>query len=82
MCLYLLRSEFRVVKLRFPHKHDVRFMFTSSCLWEGSCLIYVVCVCLRLVVFDSVVLCFSSYCVPSVASFFGLSIFDCLFGIL
>jgi hypothetical protein len=37
---------------------------------------------LRLVVFDSVVLCFSSYCVPSVASFFGLSIFDCLFGIL
>jgi hypothetical protein len=37
---------------------------------------------LRLVVFDSVVLCFSSYCVPSVASFFALSIFDCLFGIL
>ena len=23
----------------------VLFVFTSSCLWEGSCLIYVVCVC-------------------------------------
>jgi hypothetical protein len=34
-----LRSEFRV-----PHTNDVRFVFTSSCLWEGSCLIYVICV--------------------------------------
>jgi hypothetical protein len=24
--------------------NDVRFVFTSSCLWEGSCLIYVICV--------------------------------------
>ena len=30
----------------FPHKNDVRFVFTSSCLQEGSCLIYVICVCL------------------------------------
>ena len=30
----------------FPHKTDVRIVFTSSCLEEGSCLIYVICVCL------------------------------------
>jgi len=30
--------------LRFPHKNDVRFVFTTSCLSEGSCLIYV-CLC-------------------------------------
>ena len=29
---------------------EFRFVFTSSCLWEGSCLIYVICVCLRIVV--------------------------------
>ena len=27
------------------------FVFTSSCLWEGSCLIYVICVCLYLQLF-------------------------------
>jgi hypothetical protein len=31
-------------------KNDVRFVFISSCLWEGSCLIYVICVCFRIVV--------------------------------
>ena len=35
---------------QFLHKNDVRFVFTSSCLKEGSCLIYVICVCLRIVV--------------------------------
>jgi hypothetical protein len=25
-------------------------IFTSSCLWEDSCLIYVVCICLHVVV--------------------------------
>jgi hypothetical protein len=29
--------------LRFPHKNDVRFVFTSSCLYDGLCLIYVSC---------------------------------------
>ena len=28
----------------------VRFVFTSSCLYKGSCLIYVICVCLHTVV--------------------------------
>jgi hypothetical protein len=31
-------------------KNDVRFVFISSCLQEGPCLIYVFCVCLRIVV--------------------------------
>ena len=63
----------------------VLFVFTSSCLKEGSCLIYVVCVCLRVVVSNTYyvvfLLCFSS-CVPYFASFSGLSFFECQFGIL
>ena len=35
--------------LRFSHKNDVRFVFTSSCLLECLCLIYVICVSLRIV---------------------------------
>ena len=45
MCLYVLSSVLWC-PLRFPHKNDVRFVFTSSCLQEDSCLIYVICVCL------------------------------------
>ena len=41
-------------------------VFTSSCLWEGSCLIYVIFVCLRIVVSNTYcvvfMLCFSSSC--------------------
>ena len=36
--------------LRFPHKTYVGFVFTSSCLREESCRIYVIRVCLRIVV--------------------------------
>ena len=52
---------------------------------------YVVCVCLSIVVFNTycvvflfcfVLFCFSSSCVPYVVSFSGFSIFDCHFGIL
>ena len=32
------------------HKNDVLFVFTSSCLYEGLCLIYFIYVCLRIVV--------------------------------
>ena len=35
--------------LRFPQKNDVRFDFTPSCLLEGSCLIFRICVCLHIV---------------------------------
>jgi len=45
MCPYVLSSVLWC-PLRFPHKKVVLFVFTSSCLQEGSCLIYVVCVCL------------------------------------
>ena len=39
MCLYVLRSVLWC-PLRFPHKNDVQFIFTSSCLLEDSCCIY------------------------------------------
>jgi hypothetical protein len=82
MCLYVLSSVLWC-PLRFPHKNDVRFVFISSAV---VCLIYVICVCLRIVVSNTYcvafLLCFSSSCVLYVASFSGLSIFDCHFGIL
>ena len=53
-----------VIPLRFPQKHDVRFVFTYRCVYDGSCLIYVTCVCLRIVVSNT-------YCVE----FFALFIF-------
>ena len=43
-------SSVLLCPLRFLHKHDVRFIFTTSCLQEGSCLTYVICVCLHIVV--------------------------------
>ena len=62
----------------------VRFLFTSSCLqYEDSCLINVICECLCIVVSTTycvvILFCLSSSCVPYVASFSGLSIFDCPF---
>ena len=64
--------------LRFPNKNDIRFVFSSSCLQERACLVYVICVCLRIVVSNP-------YCVVSLlwfSSFCGLSFLDCPFGIL
>jgi hypothetical protein len=52
ICLFVLISTLWC-PLQFPHKNDVRFVFTSSCLQEGSCLIYVICVYLRIVVSDT-----------------------------
>jgi hypothetical protein len=54
--------------LRFPHENDVRFVFASSCLWEGRRLIHLVYVCLSAVV---PMIC----CVSYVASFSGLAFF-------
>ena len=45
MCLYVLGSA-----LWFLHSSDGWFVFTSSCLEKDSCLINVICVCLRIVV--------------------------------
>ena len=66
-CLYVLSSMLWCL-LRFRYRNDVRFIFTSSCLSNTYCV-----VCL---------FCFSSSCIPCVASFSKLSIFDCPFGIL
>ena len=73
--------------LRFSHKHDVRFIFTSSCLLEGSCLINVIVFvckywCPTHIVLHFCFVCFLLVlCVCYVSSFSGLSIFDCHFGI-
>ena len=84
MYLYVLGSV-----LWFSHANDVRFVFTFSCLYEGSCLINVICVCLRIVVsnahcvgFVFVFVFFSLSCVTCVVSFSGLSILCYLFSIL
>jgi hypothetical protein len=65
MCLYVLSF---VLWLQFRIKNDVRFVFTSSCLWEGSCLIYVICDYLRILVSNTYcvvfLFCFTSSCVP------------------
>ena len=49
MCLYVL-SSMLCCPLCYPHKNDGRFIFAATCLQEGSCLIYVICVCLCIVV--------------------------------
>ena len=74
ICLYVVSSVLWC-PLRFPQnntkKNNVRFVFTPSCLYEGTCLIDVICVCLRIVVSNT-------YCV--VLHF--VHHFDCTFGIL
>ena len=67
---------------RFPHKNNVRFISTSGCLLEGSCLIYVICVWLCLVVSKHIMLSICFVFLRLVASFSSLSIFDYPFSIL
>ena len=54
-------------------------LYLQLFVWD-TCLIYVICVCLRIVVSNTYcvvfLFCFSSSCVPYVASFSGLSIFS------
>ena len=73
MCLYVLSSVLQCL-LRFPHTKNDMFVFTSSCLQDGSCLIYVFCVRLHIVVsntyFVVFLFCFSLSCVPYVARFY------------
>jgi len=69
------------------NNNDIRSSDIVYCnLWEGSCLIYVIYVCLRIVVSNTYCVvfffCSPSSCVPYVASFSGLSRFDWPFGIL
>lgn len=43
-------EKLSTLELRFLHKNDVWFIFAPSCLYEGSCLIYVISVCFCIVV--------------------------------
>ena len=72
MCLYVLSSVLWC-PLRFPHKNDVRFVFTSSCLLKDSCLIYIIYVCLRIVVSNAL------YAVSLFCFFFVLYTLCCQF---
>jgi hypothetical protein len=66
-CFYILSSVLWCL-LRFPHKNNVCFVFTSSSLLEGSCLIYVIYVYLHIVVSNTycvvVLFCLSSSMLP------------------
>jgi hypothetical protein len=71
--------------LWFPHKQDVRFVFNSSCLYEGLCLIYVICGWWRIVVFNTYCVVLRFVCLRLVYPMLPiseLSIFDYPFGIL
>ena len=57
-CDYLLY----VFKLRFPHKNDVWFVFTSSFLGELMCYLRCVCFCLRIVVTNTYCVAICFYC--------------------
>jgi hypothetical protein len=54
ICLYVLCSVL-CCPLRFLYKNSLPYVFTSSCLYEGSCLIYVICVCMCTVVSNTYV---------------------------
>ena len=47
---FLYKFRWCICPLRFPKKNDVRFVLTSSCMYEGSCLIYVIYVCSHITV--------------------------------
>jgi hypothetical protein len=71
-------------------RNNVRFIFTSSCLYDGSYLIYVICVCLRIVVSNTYCVVFfllfvcivvsSTYCTVVFACFFVVAfiLFPCV----
>ena len=81
MCRYVL-SCVLLYPFEFPHENDVRFVFTSSCLFVRALFTLFVFVCVYCVVFFCFVCLLLVLCIPTVASFSGLSIFDCTFGIL
>ena len=70
-CHLYMGSLFFICPLRFSHKNDVQFVFSSSCLQENSCLIYIMCVYLCTKVSNTYcvvyLFCFSSSCVTCVA---------------
>ena len=79
--LYILNTKIFKKKqifntvIRFPHKNDVRFVFTYQLFCKRAHVLftYDICVCLRILC--CVFVCPCESCVPCVASFHGLSIF-------
>ena len=63
-----------------PHNNDARFVFTSRYLQEGSCLIDVICVCLRIEVYNAycIVFLFCFVCFRLVYAMLPVSL-DCPF---
>ena len=86
LCVFTFWVPYCDIRCDFTHRNDVLFVYNSSCLYEGSCPIYAMCVCLCIVVSNTYcvvfLFCFSSSCISYATSFSGLSIFDCPFGIL
>ena len=71
MCLYVL-SSVAWCSSRFPHKT------MYSCSQEGSCLSYVICVCLQIVMSNTLCCVFVFFVLCTyVSSFSGLPSFDC-----
>ena len=66
LCSPIMRHYVLDSVLWFPHTKDVRFVFTSSCLYEDSCVIYIICACLHIVVCNTYcvvfLLWFTSWC--------------------
>ena len=60
------------------HKSDVWFVFTSSYLWERSCLIYDICVYLHIVVSNTYCIAFCFVCLRLVYLMLSVSL-DCPF---
>jgi hypothetical protein len=74
MCLYILSSV-----LWCPHKTDVQFVFTSNCLSEDSCLIYIICAFLSIVVSTFFfILCTLCCQIHWIVHFFPFGILQCL----
>ena len=84
VCLYILSSVLSCA-LQFPHEKQLRSVFTSCCLLEGSGL-YIVCVCLLIVLSNTCWVvslpCLISSSVSYVAGFSGLLNLYWSFGIL
>jgi uncharacterized membrane protein len=84
--VYLRSASRLVMYVTIAVKNDVQGVFINSYLLEGSCLIYVICLWMGIVMSNtySVVFlfCFSSSCITCIASFIGMSIFYYPFGIV
>ena len=81
MSLYVLSSAL-CCPLLFLHTNDVRFVVTTSYLYECLCLYYVICLVLRIEVSITYCVLFFFVLCTFCCLLSGLSIFDCLVGVL